>query len=104
MHLLFGGLGAGGRLLLRLQLSRFSKFLLKTIDTAFGVYEFLPAGKERVAARTNFDAQNAVVCRAGLKCVAAGTNYFYFFVRRMDPGFHDSCEVLPPQFIIQWTA
>ena len=61
MHLLFGGLGAGGRLLLRLQLSRLSKFLLKTVDTAFRVYEFLSARKERVAAGTNFDAQVAFV-------------------------------------------
>jgi hypothetical protein len=39
--------------------------------------------------------------RAGLKSMPAGTNYFYFFVSRMDPGFHDSYEVLPLQFIIQ---
>ena len=66
-------------------------FLLKTLDAAGGVYEFLLAGEERVATRADFDAEHiSFDGRARLESMAASAMYGYGMVVGVDTGFHDS--------------
>ncbi len=44
-----GGLGVGGGLLLGLHLFCFRELLLKAVDAAFRVYQFLTPGEEGMA-------------------------------------------------------
>ena len=62
-------------------------FAFKTIDTAACVDEFLLAGKERMAFRTNFNAE-ILFHRPSFKRIAAGTGYPGDFIIRMDSCFH----------------
>ena len=62
--------------------------LLETIHTSFGINQLLTASEERMAVRADFDANIALVRRAGRKSVTAGASNFDFVVSGMDPSFH----------------
>src|SRR6266404_96722 len=61
---------------------------IKSIDTAGGIDQFLLAGKERMAGRTDFHVQIAFTRRTRLESLAAGTGHCDFVVFRMNSGFH----------------
>ena len=48
--------------------------LIKFIDTAGGIYQFMFTGKKWVAGRTNFYIK-VTACRAGVKAVTANAGY-----------------------------
>jgi len=63
--------------------------LRKTFDPACSIDQLLFAGEERVAVRTNFDAQHvAFNSRARGKSVPAGTVYGYLMIVGVNTGFH----------------
>lgn len=65
--------------------------LLKTLDAAGRVNEFLLPGEKRVAARADFDAQHvALDGRARLESISAGTVNGDRMVVGVDTGFHCS--------------
>jgi hypothetical protein len=79
------------RLLLASSGWNFGVFLLETLDTAGGVYEFLLAGEEWVAIGADFDTQHiALDGRARLESIPAGTMDGYGMIVGVDTGFHDS--------------
>jgi hypothetical protein len=81
-ELFFGGGGFGGGV---------GVFLLETLDAAGGVHEFLLAGKERMAARADFDAQHlALNGRASLESVAAGAMNRNGVIVGVNTGFHEA--------------
>ena len=66
-------------------------FLLETLDAAGGVHEFLLAGEEGMAARTDFDAQHiAPDGRARLEGVAAGAVHRHRMIIGVNTGFHEA--------------
>jgi hypothetical protein len=84
----FRVLGVDCCFLLGLQFLRLSEFLLEAIDSAFGVYQLLPAGEKRMAAGADFDAQIASVRGASVEMGATRANDIHFLVGRVDSGFH----------------
>ena len=70
----------------------FRRFLtitpVETIHAAGGIDQFLLAGKERVASRTNLDVQISLARRTSFKSLAAGAGHGYLFIFRVYSGFH----------------
>ena len=66
----------------------FAIALVETIDASGRVHEFLLSGEERVASRTNFNVQVALLRRARLKGLAASATHGDFNVFRMNSWFH----------------
>jgi hypothetical protein len=65
-------------------------FLAELVDAATGVYDFLLAGIERMAVRTDFDSQVLTDGGSGQKGVPASAGDRDLFVIRMDASFHKS--------------
>src|SRR2546421_8296204 len=63
---------------------------IESIHASRGVYQLLLAGKERVARRTNFHVQIALLRRTRLKSLAARAGDCDFVIFRMNSGFHFS--------------
>ena len=63
--------------------------LVKAVNASGRIDQFLLAGKERVACRTNFYMQVVFHSRPGLKSAAAGTDDGYFTVVWMYFWFHN---------------
>src|SRR5450756_1189641 len=66
-------------------------FLPEFLDAAGGVDDFLLAGVERMAVRAYLDVQLAGERGARLELVAATADDVYFFVFRVNLGFHGIC-------------
>jgi len=62
---LLRALGVRRGFLLRLHLARLGGLLLEPVYAAFGIHQFLAAGEEGMAARTNLNAQVAFVSGTG---------------------------------------
>ena len=79
------------RLLLACGCRNVGVLLVEAFHAARGVDEFLFAGEERMATRTDFDAQHiALNGRTGLKGVPASAVYGYGMIVGVNTGFHDS--------------
>ena len=63
--------------------------LVEAVYASGSVNELLLARKERVAGGADFNADVALVGRAGGKGVAACTMHAHFTISRMNRGFHD---------------
>ncbi len=63
--------------------------LVKAVNASGRIDQFLLAGKERMASRTNFDMKVVLHRRASLKRAAAGTDHGNFVVDRMYFWFHN---------------
>ena len=66
----------------------FAVALVEAIDASCGVDQFLFTGKERVAGRTNFDVQVALLGRTSLKRLATSASNSYFDVFWVYSWFH----------------
>ena len=66
----------------------FLVFLFKAVDATSGVDQLLFAGEERVAARTDFDADVAFVGGACFERVLTRTNNVHLIVGGVDSSFH----------------
>lgn len=75
--------GIGG-----LRLAHLGVLLLEAVDASFRIDQLLFAGEERVAARTDFHADIALMSGTRLELVSAGANDIHFFVSRVDSRFH----------------
>jgi len=62
--------------------------LIEAIDAPGSIDQFLFAGKERVASRTDFHVQVTFFGGAGLECLAARAGNVYFGVFGMNSWFH----------------
>jgi len=71
-----------------LQVFGLLELLLEAVDASLGIHQLLAAGEERVAVRTNFNAQVALMRGTCLEGVPAGADNVYFFVGGMNTGFH----------------
>lgn len=63
-------------------------FLLKSVDAAFGINQFLPSREERVTARANFYANIAFVGGTCFERGSARADNVHFTIGRMNAGFH----------------
>ena len=83
------GVLRGGRALGSRRFGRLSAItLVEAVDASGRVNEFLLAGEERMASRTDFDLKVFLAGRARLKRLAASTVYRNFFVFGMNSLFH----------------
>src|SRR5580765_8066377 len=71
---------------------RFGLFLgiaaVESVDAAGRINQLLLAGEERMAGRADFHVQVFLLGRPCFKTLAAGATYGYFFVFRVNSGFH----------------
>src|SRR5271155_5406848 len=81
-------LGNGNSLLLGLQLFCLGKLLLEPVDASLRVDELLATGKERMAARANFNVHVSLMGGAGTETRATRTDHVDFVVCGVDAGFH----------------
>jgi hypothetical protein len=79
-------------ILLRWRGFRFRSFLavapVEPIHAAGRIDQFLLAGKERMAGRTNFDMQIAFACRTGFEGLATGAGNGYLAIFRVNSRLH----------------
>jgi hypothetical protein len=66
----------------------FAVALVKSIHATGGVDQLLLAGEKRMASRTDFHVQIALLGRTRLEGLAAGAGYSYFSVFRVNSRFH----------------
>lgn len=76
-----------------LRWSSFRRFLLtitpiEAIHAAGRVNQLLLAGKKRMAGRADFNVEIAFARRTRLKRLATGAGHGYFFIFRVNSGFH----------------
>jgi hypothetical protein len=62
----------------------------EAVDAAFGIYQLLPAGEKRMAARADFHTEVALVGGARFEGAAAGAGHVNFVVGGMNSGFHSN--------------
>src|ERR1700676_2232427 len=80
------------RLLLSLLLQIFGLLQLfhEPIYAAFRVYQLLPAGEKRMAARADFHAKVTLVRGARFKGATTGADHIHFVIGGMNSGFHSN--------------